>query len=194
MEAFECQPYDWLKEASIYNKNYTLIPVEWFKENADVIVLLFTANGLDKDGIVEKFYSIYENVKLINIPIEVIYIPMDETEEDMMQCFERQANWFTLKIYDPLVQVLKYMYGITYMPTMFVIRPDLTLVSMLGVMELEQHGKDAIITWLSSPLKLRNRQLENEKNIYGNEWKYANVDKKKEYRRRFNIDTTNDAT
>ncbi|VVC86408.1 unnamed protein product [Leptidea sinapis] len=174
MEAFECQPYDWLKEASIYNKNYTLIPVEWFKENADVIVLLFTANGLDKDGIVEKFYSIYENVKLINIPIEVIYIPMDETEEDMMQCFERQANWFTLKIYDPLVQVLKYMYGITYMPTMFVIRPDLTLVSMLGVMDLEQHGKDAIITWLSSPLKLRNRQLENEKNIYGNEWKYAN--------------------
>ncbi|CAG4938665.1 unnamed protein product [Colias eurytheme] len=187
----DIQPYNWLKEAHIYNKNNSRIDIEWLTENADAIVLLFTSYGVDKDGILQKFYTIYENVKFINMPIEVIYVPMDEREEDMMSCYERQANWFTLKIYDPLIQVLKHMYGITCTPYIVVIRPDGLTVSTTGIRDLEEYGKNALITWLSNPSrKTKDRKLSKESIIYGKDWKYVGADekhKKQEYHRRFSV-------
>lgn len=131
------KPYNWLPEAKVYNKNMDTIPPSWLVDNADVIALLFTSKGVDKDGILHKFYEIYESVKFVNLPIEVIYVPMDDNEEDMMECFQEQANWFTLKLDDPLVKILMFMYEVYSVPHMVVVRPDGTLVSSHGIMDLE---------------------------------------------------------
>ncbi|XP_047506054.1 uncharacterized protein LOC125050338 [Pieris napi] len=187
----DMKPYNWLREAQIYNKKNTKISLEWLTENADVIALLFTSNGVDKDGVVEKFYTIYENVKFINMAIEVIYVPMDENEEDMLSCYEGQANWFTLKINDPLINVLKHMYGITCMPYIVVIKPNGTIVSTTGIQDLEEYGKNALITWLSmSKPVTKERKLSREASVYGDKWMYVGSDeakKRQEYHRRFSV-------
>jgi hypothetical protein len=52
--------WDWLNDAVIYNKKFEIVPPTWIKENADILLLLFNSRGNDKDGIIEKFYTIYE--------------------------------------------------------------------------------------------------------------------------------------
>ncbi|KAM3956818.1 uncharacterized protein ACR2FA_009206 [Aphomia sociella] len=168
--------YDWLDEAVIYNKRYEVISSEWLRNNADVLVLLFTAHGIDKGGVIEKFYEIYENIKFANLPVEVIYIPMDETEDDMKKCFETQANWFTLNINDPLVVTLKYMYDITCIPHLLVLKIDGSIISTHGILDIEQYGKNAVLTWLStSPSTKNHRKLSKEAAVYGEKWCYMNV-------------------
>ncbi|XP_031767862.2 uncharacterized protein LOC116413357 [Galleria mellonella] len=188
-------PYDWLDEAVIYNKRYEIIPSEWIRENTDVLVLLFSARGTDRNGIVEKFYEIYENVKFLNLPIEVIYVPLEETEEEMKQSFEKQANWFTLKPYDPLVLKLKYMYDITCIPHILVLKIDGTIISTHGMVDLEQYGKNAILTWLSTSASSKNhRKLSKDAAMYGDKWNYinaqSNTSKHDSYLRKFSIPET----
>lgn len=172
----EFTPYNWLKDAAIFNQKYEKIPTDWIIENADVIVLLFTAKGIDRDGIIEKFYEIYENVKYINLPIEVIYVPLDENEEDAKASFEEQANWFTLKFDDLLVPTLKFMYGITCLPHVYVIKTDCSVISSHGIPDLQMYGKNAIITWLSTSSSAKNhRKMSKDADMYGEKWKFLNA-------------------
>lgn len=181
-------PFNWLDKATVYNKKNDIVPTEWIKENADVLVILFTAKGVDKDGIIQKFYNIYENIKYINLPLEVIYVPMDETEEEMKASYEEQANWFTLSFHDPLVHELRYMYGVTCIPHIFVIKTDGTMVSSHGILDLEEYDKNAVITWLSNTAFSKiQRKLSRDVAMYGNKWRYLNVGaaNKPDYLRRF---------
>lgn len=192
MEPSDLKPYKWLHEVSIYNKNGEIVPIQWLEEKADVIVLLFTANNVDKNGVVEKFYKIYEDIKFVNIPIEVIFVPMDDLEEDSIKAYEDQANWFKIKFHDPMVSILKYMYNITCIPHLLVIKIDGTIVSNHGIRDLEEYGKNAIITWTSrNASTTKHRQLSKELEMYGKKWKYMNSDSRKDkadYKRRFSKD------
>ncbi|CAG9792774.1 unnamed protein product [Diatraea saccharalis] len=182
------EPHDWLKNAMVYNKRFTNIPSKWIKENTDVLLLLFNTKGADKDGIVQKFYHIYECIKHANIPIEVIYVPLEETEDEMKASFEIQANWFTLMFDDSLVLELMYMYQITSVPHILVLKPDCTVISYHGIMDLEEYGKNAVITWLSTTACKKERKLNKEADMYGSNWNYLKIgtgDNKSIYRRRF---------
>lgn len=184
----ELKPYKWLYEATIYNKNKEKIPVEWLEDKADIIILLFTAYNVDRNGIIEKFYEIYEDAKFLNFPIEVIYIPMDDTEEDSVKAYENQANWFTIKFDDPLVTVLQYMYSVSSIPRLLVMKMDGTIVSSHGIPDLEQYGKNAIITWTSKTASAKKpRKLSKEFMFYGEKWNYMNNMKpeKGNYQRKF---------
>lgn len=184
------KPYKWITEAAVFNKNGEQIPCEWLENNADVIALLFSAGNTDKDGVVGKFCEIYENVKFVNVPIEVIYVPLDETEEETVKAYDNQANWFTLKYADPLIPVLKYMYAVTCIPHLLVMRPDGTVISRHAILDLEEYGKNAVITWLSKSATTKKfRRFSKELSIYGGKWNYLNVDPQKstkgEYTRKF---------
>lgn len=184
------KPYDWLKEATIFNKRMVHVPTSWFLENADVLILLFTSKGTDRNGAIAKFYETYENVKYANLPIEVVYVPMDETAEDMAASYESQANWFTLRFDDPLVHALKYMYEVTCIPRLLVLKVDGTVISSHGIFDLEEYGKNAVITWLSTSASIKaHRRLSRETTIYGDSWNYMNADPtrnvKTEYHRKF---------
>lgn len=168
-------PYNWLKDAEIFNQNCEKVPTDWILENTDVVVLLFTAKGIDRDGVIEKFYEIYENLKYINLPMEVIYVPLDENEEDAKECFEEQANWFTLKFDDLLVPTLKFMYGITCLPHVYVVKTDCSVISSHGILDLETYGKNAVITWLSTSASTKNnRKMSKDAEMYGEKWKFLN--------------------
>lgn len=170
-----CEPYDWLEDAEIYNKKYEKVPIKWIKENADAVVLLFSAKGVDKDGIIAKFSVIYESVKFGNLPIEVIYVPMDDTEEEMRESYEEQANWFTFMISHPLVHVLRYMYTVSSIPHLVVMKPDGNIISRHGILDLESYRKNAIITWLSTAATIKShRRMSQEKDMYGEKWDYYN--------------------
>ncbi|XP_045762813.1 uncharacterized protein LOC123865661 [Maniola jurtina] len=193
MEPNDCvfKPYNWLNEAAVFNKNMDRIPFEWLEANADIVALLFTAHKINKDGLIEKFYQIFENVKFVNVPIEVIYVPLDDTEEEMQKSYENQANWFTLKYSDPLIPVLKYFYNITCIPHLLVMKVDGTIVSRHGTLDLEEYGKNAVITWLSKSASTKKcRRFSKELSMYGEKWRYINVDQqhkstKGDYLRKF---------
>lgn len=192
MEPNTLKPYKWIYEATIYNKNDEKIPVQWLEEKADVIILLFNAYNVDRNGIIEKFYEIYEDAKFLNFPIEVIYIPMDDTEEDSVKTYETQANWFTIKFNDPLVTILKYMYSVTSIPHLLVMKIDGTVVSSNGILDLEQYGKNAIITWTSKTSSaMKPRKFSKEFIFYGEKWNYMNNMKpdKGSYQRKFKKET-----
>ncbi|XP_063542481.1 uncharacterized protein LOC134751066 [Cydia strobilella] len=185
-------PYNWIKDANIYNKNYALIPPEWIEANADIVVVLFISKNVDREGIVQKFYNIYESVKHANVPLEVIHVPLDENKLLMRQSFEQQANWFTLLHDDPLVLILTYLYEVSYIPYVVVIKPDGTIVSNTGNRDLEQYGKNAVIAWLPPSACVKHtRKLTDEAPMYGSKWRYLikeEEEEKKEYPRRFTTD------
>ncbi|XP_041970989.1 uncharacterized protein LOC121727309 [Aricia agestis] len=177
MEFIELTTYKWLKEAQIFNKNNRRVPSEWLEKNADIIVLYFSENGVDKNGIIQKFYELYENAKFLNNPIEVINIPMDGTEAKMRESYGGQANWFTLKFHDTLVQTLRFMYEITSTPRLLVRNADGTIISRHGISDLETHGKNAILTWLShNCMTSKQRYYNREYVMYGDRWDYMTVD------------------
>ncbi|XP_063629063.1 uncharacterized protein LOC134800523 [Cydia splendana] len=182
-------PYNWIKDAKIYNKSYSLIPSEWIQENADIVVVLFISKGVDREGIVQKFYNIYESVKHANVPIEVIHVPLDENKLLMKESFKQQANWYTLLHDDPLKLILTYLYEVSYIPYFVVIKPDGTIVSNTANRDLEEYGKNAIIAWLSPSACVKHtRKLEDEAVMYGSKWNYLikeEAEEKKEYPRRF---------
>lgn len=168
------EPFNWLSDAKIYNQKGNIVPPNWLELHADVVVLLFTSKGVDREGIVQKFYGIYERIKIHNVAVEVIYIPFDETEEGYKESYAEQANWFTLQFDDPLVQILKYAYGITCIPHMIVIKPDCTVISSHGLLDLEIYAKNAIVTWLSPGASTKNRRrMSKDAPMYGTTWKYA---------------------
>ncbi|XP_063369675.1 uncharacterized protein LOC134658008 [Cydia amplana] len=181
--------YNWINDAKIYNKNYTLIPSEWITANADIVVILFISKNVDREGIVQKFYNIYESVKHVNVPLEVIHVPLDENQSLMRESFDQQANWFTLLHDDPLVLILTYLYGVSYIPYFVVIKPDGTIVSNTANRDLEQYGKNAVIAWLSPTACVKHtRKLADEAPMYGSKWRYLIKEEdveKKEYPRRF---------
>lgn len=182
-----CPPYNYLRDAKIYNKKDEIVPWHWIEENADILVLLFTAKGIDKDGIIENFYKIYENVKHRNFPLEVIYVPTDETEDDMKACYEEQANWFTLKLSDSLVPALMYIYEITCIPHVLVIDVNGSVISKHGLIDLVEYGKNAVVSWLSTSGPTKNhRRVSKDAAMYGTEWRFHNAFKPHaQYKKKF---------
>ena len=185
-------PYDWLKEARIYNQNYVKVPNEWFVDSVDIVVVYFSMLNVDRRNIMYEFYEIYENARYNNLPIEVINVPMDDTRKDFYRSFEEQANWFTLRFGDPLILNLQYRYGITAVPHLMVIRTDGTIVSSHGIVDLDEYGMNAIVAWLStSASTFRPKRLSKELSMYGPKWKYLSIHvgktEKPDYLRRFSI-------
>ncbi|KOB69720.1 Uncharacterized protein OBRU01_16370 [Operophtera brumata] len=181
----EFTPYNWLTDAKIFNQKHENVAPGWILENADIVALLFTAKGIDRDGIIQKFYEIYENVKYVNLPIEVIYVPQDLNEADAKASFEEQANWFTLEFGDPLVPTLTYLYGITCLPHIYVLKTDCSVISTHGILDLETYKKNAILTWLSSSSStIGHRKMSKDVGMYGGQWKFMSR-VKREFQRKF---------
>lgn len=168
--------FNWLKDAKVVNKKMTPISYNTLHENADIICLLFNKIGCDRDGIIRKFYNIYENSKYVNIPIEVIYVPLDETATDFRRSFKEQANWFALKFDDPVIHVIKFMYEITCVPQLRVINNNCALISRDGIGDLEQYGQNAVITWLpTAASSKKHRNFKNDADLYGTQWNYIDI-------------------
>lgn len=170
-------PFNWIAEAKIYNHNYLRIPVEWITYGVDIIVLYFSLRDTDRpDNIMEKFYELYENARYVNLPMEVINVPMDDNKQDVCISYDDQANWFTLMFNDPLIITLQYLYGITAVPHLVVIKTDGSVVSSHGISDLDAYGKNALITWMStSSLIINPKRLSKELQMYGPNWRYLTI-------------------
>lgn len=168
--------YNWLQQAQVVNKMFAPISYNLLHDNADVICLLFNQLACDRNQIIRKFYKIYENSKYVNVPIEVINIPLDDTESDFRKSYKQQANWFTLKFEDPLINVLKYMYEITCVPQLKIMNVDCTLISRDGIGDIEQYGQNAVITWLpTSASSKKHRHFKTDAFMYGAKWNYIDL-------------------
>jgi hypothetical protein len=114
---------------------------------------------------------------------------MNETEEDMKAGYEEQANWFTLGFHNALVPTLMYMYQISSLPHIYVLKPDCTVISGHGVLDLIKYGKNAVLTWLSTSATSKiQRKMSRDANVYGDTWRFLNADAKSskpEYQRKF---------
>uniref|UniRef100_A0A2A4K8B5 Thioredoxin-like fold domain-containing protein n=1 Tax=Heliothis virescens TaxID=7102 RepID=A0A2A4K8B5_HELVI len=185
--------FNWLKDAKLYNHNYERVTSAWLTDNVDTIVLYFSIRNADRpDNIIYQFYEMYENARYMNLPVEVINVPMDETKENMCIGYDEQANWFTLMYNDPLIITLQYIYAIGSVPHLVVIRTDCSLVSQHGILDVDAYGMNAFITWLStSASSTTPKRLSKELKKYGPKWKYltAGVGKtaKPDYRRKFSV-------
>ncbi|CAH1640608.1 unnamed protein product [Spodoptera littoralis] len=188
--SLDLPPFDWLKYAKLYNHKYEKIPSWWLRQGVDVIVLYFSLNNRDKKHIMYDFYEWYENARFMNFPIEVINVPLDSNIEDMCMSYDEQANWFTIMYSDPLIFTLLYMYDVTCVPHLVVIRPDGTLVSSHGIMDIERYGKNALMTWLSPTANsIPPKRFSRVKRMFGQKWRYITIRvgniKKRYYIRKF---------
>ncbi|XP_022818752.1 uncharacterized protein LOC111351183 [Spodoptera litura] len=184
-------PFNWIETAKIYNHNYEKVPIEWLLDSANILVLYFSMRDSDRsDNIMSQFYEFYENARFKNLPIEVINIPMDETREDMCISYAEQANWFTLLFGDPIIITLQYKHGVTSVPHLVVTRPDGSMVSSHGILDLDEFGRNALIAWLSVAVHTKqSKKLSKETKMYGPKWNYLNAGvgkaKKPYYKRHF---------
>lgn len=117
---------------------------------------------------------------------------MDETEEDASACFEAQANWFSLHFDDILIHTLKYMYEVTCIPYLTVIKTNCEVISYNGIADLDLHGKNAVISWLTeSPSTKKHRRRSEDADKYGPIWRFVKQEEKLikyEYQSRFDPD------
>ncbi|KAF9423401.1 hypothetical protein HW555_001210 [Spodoptera exigua] len=179
-------PFDWLKYAKLYNQRYERISSEWLRQGVDIIVLYFSMNNQGKEHIVHDFYEWYENARYMDIPLEVINVPMDSNIEDMCISYNKQANWFTIMHKDPLIYTLLYMYQVTCVPYIVVIKPDCSIVSSRGVLDLELYGRNPLVTWLSpNSRSITPKAFSKAKGMFGHDWKYITIITKRDYVRRF---------
>lgn len=194
-------PVAWMNDCKVYNKNYERVPPSFLTNNVDVLCLNFSLKQKDRigNGIMQDFYEIYENAKYVNIPIEVLNVPLDETKDAMCISFDSQANWFSLMFNDPLIVTLKYMYDITSVPHIMVLKPDGSVISTHGILDLDEYGKNALITWLSTAAATKSeKRLSKESAMYGHRWRFLTIGvgktDKPDYRRKFSIMPTADTT
>lgn len=185
--------YNWIAEAKIFNKRFYPVDPKWLSENTDAVVLLFTANGVDRNGVIEKFYEIYENVKYKNMPVEVIYVPLEDDEASMLESYKNQANWFTLKFGDPMIVVLMYLFEVTCIPHIIVLGVDGSTISRNGIADIEEYGGNCVISWLGTAASTKNhRQFKRESWVYGDDWNFLKVEGfgKKEHPKIFILDAS----
>lgn len=141
---------DWLKQAKIYNHKYKKVPNTLILDRVDTLVLYFSMLNVDRHNVMSNFCDIYRHTWRIQLPLEVINVPMDENRKDMWTNFDGQPGWYTLGYGDSLITTLQYRYGITAVPHLLVIKLDGTIISTHGILDLDVYGKNALIAWLST--------------------------------------------
>ncbi|XP_013175075.1 PREDICTED: nucleoredoxin-like protein 2 [Papilio xuthus] len=144
-----CAPYNWVDSAAVYNKRGERVLAERLRR-APAIALLFTSRGVDREGVVARFCRIYQDISHLHLPFEVIYVPMDDTAEDAAASYGEQPDWLTLRFDDTLVHELKYMHEVTCIPQLLVVRGDGAMISSHGISDLEEYGRNAVLSWLPS--------------------------------------------
>ncbi|KPJ18459.1 Nucleoredoxin-like protein 2 [Papilio machaon] len=144
-----CAPYNWVDAASVYDKRGERVPADRLRR-ASAIALLFTSRGVDRDGVIARFCRIYQDIRELHLPLEVIYVPMDDTAQDAAASYSEQPDWLTLHFDDTLVHELRYMHEVTCIPQLLVVRGDGAVISSHGISDLEEYGRNAVLSWLPS--------------------------------------------
>ncbi|KPJ00704.1 Nucleoredoxin-like protein 2 [Papilio xuthus] len=121
-----CAPYNWVDSAAVYDKRGERVPAERLR-CAPAIALLFTSRGVDREGVVARFCRIYQAAS-----------------------YGEQPDWLTLRFDDTLVHELKYMHEVTCIPQLLVVRGDGAVISSHGISDLEEYGRNAVLSWLPS--------------------------------------------
>ncbi|KAB0804720.1 hypothetical protein PPYR_01690 [Photinus pyralis] len=96
-----------------------------------------------------KIKSIYTESRNRQIPLEIIYISLDDNMEEMMKGFRNNhGNWFAIPFGSPVIEELRYRFEVAYVPFIAVLKNDGTIVTKNGKKEVEDLGINVLETWI----------------------------------------------
>lgn len=98
---------DFLKNVEIFNKYFEKFNTNQILRSSKIIVFYFSSNNdVDKSHllILASLKRMYKISKEKGLRMEVIYVPIDDNEDDMKECFKKQGDWYSLEVNSPIIQ------------------------------------------------------------------------------------------
>ncbi|KAJ8968359.1 hypothetical protein NQ317_006494 [Molorchus minor] len=89
-----------------------------------IIVYFFSAYNADTSVLLESLKNLYE----------------ENLEEEFKKCFDQQGPWLAIPFKNAICDELRWMYDITYIPQLVVVKKDGSIISKRGKEELEKLG------------------------------------------------------
>ncbi|XP_031351338.1 nucleoredoxin-like protein 2 [Photinus pyralis] len=139
-----------IQELELINTNGNTIPGKTVTQNNKYIMYYFSASWCSGCKLLlPKIKSIYTESRNRQIPLEIIYISLDDNMEEMMKGFRNNhGNWFAIPFGSPVIEELRYRFEVAYVPFIAVLKNDGTIVTKNGKKEVEDLGINVLETWI----------------------------------------------
>lgn len=140
---------EWLSTTKFINKQSDFIQDDHFKDTT-VFALFFSALFDEREDILDTLKQMYTKLRSRRLPVEIIFISMDESEEEMLDAFKSHGDWIAIKYKEPTALVLGFMYGICSIPKLIILGKDGKQISRDGIVDIENYGIGAVLSWTST--------------------------------------------
>ncbi|CAG9822922.1 unnamed protein product [Phaedon cochleariae] len=112
-----------------------------------ILIYFFSAAWAPAIDVIARLKSLYVENLNRNTRMEIIFVSSDTDESTFNQYFAEQGPWCAIPFRSAICDELRWMYGITCLPQIIVIRTDGTVITRKGKDELESLGNNVIVCW-----------------------------------------------
>mmetsp|Transcript_137 Transcript_137/g.410 ORF Transcript_137/g.410 Transcript_137/m.410 type:complete len:162 (-) Transcript_137:388-873(-) len=97
--------------------------------------------------VVDEFYKAVQSIENKPVSLELIYVSLDYTQEDMVQSL--LEGWFSLPFEHERREQLESKYEVEELPKVVVLSPKGRLLIRNASPDIKSHGVDAYFSWLA---------------------------------------------
>lgn len=140
---------EWLSTTKFINKQSNYIQDGHFKDTT-VFALFFSALFDERGDILNTLKQMYTKLKSRRLPVEIIFISKDESEEEMLETFKNHGDWIAIEYTEPVISEFGFIYEICSIPKLIILGKDGSKLSRDGIDDIEKYGIGAVLSWTST--------------------------------------------
>lgn len=148
--SFAYQDMDVLMGKKLVLKNCQSYKAQYYLRKKKIVLYYFSASWVDDVELLRKLKVLYFENMQRNIGIEIIFVSCDNDEKKFSKNFrDHHGPWPGVSPDNKaLFQELVYLYNITCLPQMIVVRKeDGFIITRRGKEEFEKSGINVLVTW-----------------------------------------------
>ncbi|KAJ8971852.1 hypothetical protein NQ314_000514 [Rhamnusium bicolor] len=139
---------DILEGKKVLTKDGQLHNVSHLLKSKKIIIYYFSASWVQTSVLTEKLKYIYEENLKRNLGMEIIYVSSDTDEKIFRHDYiEHHGAWAAIPFKGIIADELRWMYDITCLPQLVVVKKDGEIITRRGKEELEKLGINVLVTW-----------------------------------------------
>ncbi|XP_024943875.1 nucleoredoxin-like [Cephus cinctus] len=91
--------------------------------------------------------SVYERTREAELKFEIIYIPSDYDEDNMLECFTtKHGPWYAIPA-GRVAEALRKKYHVISLPTLIILDKNGQVMTKNGRIEIEEHSDKVLSLW-----------------------------------------------
>lgn len=107
-------------------------------------------NSSESGSLLQQLTKVYQDAESSpHIRLEIVFVPVDRTEEEANDCFKNHGYWYALPLDETAtITELMYAYDVSSSPSLVVIKKDGKVISRLGAEDIARYGSDVVVAWM----------------------------------------------